>query len=144
MSASQTRSIIVKEIFWIMTMRRSNDDRVSETEVWFQTFYERLIIHEISLKIIFGNNDKVKEDGSCGVRKRREIARSQKVFHPVKQILIFGKFEIDWLELFSEKKDERREIRSEKRWKACKKNKKRGEKKTEWNEINSFIFDWES
>ena len=57
-----------------------------------------------SVKNIVENNDKVKEDGDYGVRKTRETARSQKVFHPVKKIFIFGKCEIDWLKLMSEKR----------------------------------------
>ena len=136
MSDSQTRSIIVEEIFWIMTMSRSNDDRVSETEVWFQKNNERLIIQEISLK---------KKSSKIMIKwKRTEPAELEKDARPQdlrksfirwNNFLIFGKFEIDWSKLFSEKKDERRGIQSEKRWKEFKKNRKRGEKKNrmEWD-----------
>ena len=70
---------------------------------FFLKKYERHIIHQISLKNIVENNDKVKEDGDYGVGKIRETARSQKVYHPVTNFFIFGKFEIDWLKLMSEK-----------------------------------------
>ena len=45
------------------------------------------------------------------------------------KFLTIWKFKDDWLKLLTEKRHERRGIRSENRWKECKKNRKRGEEK---------------